>query len=91
LLLTTAICESVVDGAAQAESDGWFDENDLPPWDTWVCYARLGTRPFTSHETLVAVVPPAWQDAAGRGIRVNPLDCIQWATPEDIAAIEAIE
>ena len=36
LLVCTGLDESVLDGAAQAESQGFFDEHDLAPWDTWL-------------------------------------------------------
>lgn len=90
ILVTTAITESVVDGAASASSSGWFDSNDLPPWDTWFAYARLNTRMFTEREALFAFVPRAWEDRAERGMKVNPVDCIQWATDEDLRVLEAL-
>lgn len=88
VLLTTAIEESVVDGAARASSSGWFDGNDLPPWDTWFAYARLNTRGFTERQTLLAFVPSAWEADAERGMKVNPVDCMEWATGEDLRALE---
>ncbi len=88
VLVTTAIEESVVDGAASASSSGWFDSNDLPPWDTWFAYARLNTRRFTERETLFAFVPRFWEAAAEQGMSVNPVDCIEWATEEDLRALE---
>lgn len=88
ILVTTAIEESVVDGAASAASSGWFDGNDLPPWDTWFAYARLNTRRFTERETLFSFVPWSSEAAAEQGLKVNPVDCIEWATEEDLRALE---
>ncbi len=42
---------SVWDGASQAESKGFFDEDDRPPWDTWLCYVQGADYP-------IAAVPP---------------------------------
>lgn len=89
ILVTTAIKESVVDGAASAASSGWFDSNDLPPWDTWFAYARLNTRRFTEREALFAFVPHAWEARVEQGMKVNPIDCIEWATEDDLRALES--
>ncbi len=51
---------------------GFFDVNNVPPWDTWVCYLD---------RYLVSWVPPVLEELASAGIRVNPEECIQWATP----------
>ena len=32
--------ETVDDGAASASSQGFFDVEDAPPWDTWFVYSR---------------------------------------------------
>ena len=90
VLVTTAISESLVDGAARDASSGWFDSNDLPPWDTWFAYGRLNTRQFTAREVLLAFVPQAWQAAAEQGMRVNPVNCIEWATDDDLRALESM-
>jgi len=89
---------SVWDGASQAESKGFFDEDDLPPWDTWLCYVQgadypIATVPSRGTPTiipawqmwyLVAWVPPTLLDLAIAGMSVNPVDCIHWAEDVDI-------
>jgi len=90
VLVTTAVAESVVDAAASVASAGWFDSNDLPPWDTWFAYVRLNTRRFTERDALFAFVPQAWEAAAEQGIKVNPVNCIEWATDDDLRALEAV-
>lgn len=57
-------------GAARNISDGFFDDRDTPPWDTWVAYIEE-----TSRSYLVAWVPPfafaqasAGVGAAGRSL-----------------------
>lgn len=87
VLLTTAIAESVVDGATSDASGGWFDLHDLPPWDTWFAYARLSNRAFTERHTLVAFVPRDWEVPVTRGIEVNPVSCIEWACDADLSAL----
>ena len=70
LLLYTP-SENLACGAAEASSNGFFDVNNVPPWDLWVDF---------SEGTLVSWVPPALIDVAQMGICVNPEACIRWAT-----------
>jgi hypothetical protein len=80
LLVCTGLDESVWDGAAQAESRGFFDINDLAPWATWICYVRpqgedngrTGQAPF-----LMSWVPPAFVTLVEDGVRVNPVGCMR--------------
>jgi hypothetical protein len=70
LLLYTP-SENLACGAAEASSNGFFDVNNVPPWDIWVDF---------SEGTLVSWVPLALLDVAQMGISVNPEGCICWAT-----------
>jgi hypothetical protein len=88
ILLTTAVNESVVDGASCDASAGWFDGNDLPPWDTWIAYRILNNKAPASEYALVSLVPEAWESRVQAGIVVNPVDCIAWATVDDLRALE---
>jgi hypothetical protein len=70
-------------GAARAASEGYFDDRDAPPWDTWVAYVEETGRSY-----VVAWVPAfafaqaaagigaaprslAWLDAAGVGLNAR--------------------
>lgn len=70
LLLYTP-SENLACGAAEASSNGFFDVNNIPPWDIWLDF---------SEGTLVSWVPPSLLDVAQIGIYVNPEECIRWAT-----------
>src|SRR4051812_24562449 len=37
-VLVFAPDSSFLDGVAAAETNGFFDSEDLPPWDTWTAY-----------------------------------------------------
>lgn len=50
-------------GGARSISDGFFDDRDTPPWDTWVAYVEE-----TSRSYLVAWVPPFAFAQASAGI-----------------------
>jgi hypothetical protein len=69
-LLLYVPTENLACGAAQASSCGFFDVNNVPPWDIWVDFSK---------ETLVSWVPPDLVEAAQMGIDVNPEGCIRWA------------
>ena len=70
---------NVKDGASQYQSKGYFDEQDAPPWDTWLCY-------FDCH--LISWVPPSLLGLVQGGIAVNPVDCVRWfdwaTTPAEV-------
>jgi hypothetical protein len=79
---------STSDGTAARESNGFFDGDNLPAWDTWVWYAEdsnseAGWKSFGSY--LIAWVPPHVVDLAEMGMQVNPEMCIQWASDVDTA------
>ncbi len=65
--------EELSDGAAESETDGYFDVNNCPPWDTWVAFfveAPLIGRAHAAY--LVSWVPSEFLESVGRGISVNP-------------------
>jgi len=63
--------ENVSDGASELFSLGFFDENDAPPWDTWIAFSK---------NTLLSWVPSELVHLVQHGIDVNPVDCIHWMT-----------
>lgn len=69
-LLKYAPEENLCDGAAQYSSKGFFDVDNTPPWDTWICFVE----PY-----VISWVPPLLVDLANSGIDVNPEQCILWA------------
>jgi hypothetical protein len=71
------------DGAARVASEGFFDDHNMPPWDTWVTYVRdarpadAGRQDRTEFDSfLVSWVPAARVDVARRGIAVIPERCV---------------
>lgn len=62
--------ENVADGASEYSSNGFFDVNDAPPWDTWMSF---------DSERLVSWVPSVLVPSAQAGIDANPVECIRWA------------
>lgn len=61
--------EDLADGAADFSSNGFYDFNNVPPWDLWVSFAD---------GELISWVPIGLIEVAYMGIDVNPEECIQW-------------
>jgi hypothetical protein len=78
--------DNLADGVAQADSEGFFDVDNIPPYDTWVWMVRNirtfnyadGAKGEMEANYLVAWVPPDFIQLATRGLRVNPEQCILW-------------
>ncbi|MBB4639628.1 hypothetical protein FHS01_005706 [Longimicrobium terrae] len=66
------------DGAAEAESGGFFDVCNAPPWDTWVAMVTDLEAPEYQREQLISWVPDVFIPHVQRGIDVNPEECIVW-------------
>ncbi len=70
-MVVCAFAESVSCGVSAAESRGFFDADDRPPWDTWLCV-------LPGESLLLAWVPAHDVERVHEGIAVNPVDCIYW-------------
>jgi hypothetical protein len=62
--------ENLADGASEYSSNGFFDVNDAPPWDTWISFDA---------KRLVSWVPSVLVPLAQAGIDANAAECIRWA------------
>jgi hypothetical protein len=85
-------------GAAEAESLGFFDVDNIPPYDTWVWLVR-NVRSFTYEDGakgemnsnyLVAWVPPEFVPLANGGVKVNPEECIVWLDTMDDEFVQSV-
>lgn len=65
---------NMADGAAHLETFGFFDVNNVPPWDTWVAYIVENS----GNSYLVCWIPDIYVSLAQKGIDVNPEECIYW-------------
>ena len=66
---------SFVDGVAAAETNGFFDDNDLPPWDTWIAFRAVDG---WSSPVLLSWVPDELVPLVDRGIVVHMCDAFRW-------------
>lgn len=65
---------NIADCLSEAETHGYLDAYDCPPWDTWVGYIMLndGNR-YVLSWVLNEIVP-----IVQAGLDINPVDCIYW-------------
>ncbi len=65
-------------GAARTASNGYFDQRDTPPWDTWAAYMEETGRSY-----LVAWVPPQALTPATAGVTAAP-NSLAWLDHADV-------
>jgi hypothetical protein len=70
--------QNLFDGAAEQETNGFFDDDNQPPWDTWIGFFEDEGRDPSLSTYLVAWIPSPFVSLAARGIDVNPEQCIAW-------------
>ena len=80
-LLVCEINQSISSGESEAATQGFFDVNDRPAWDTWV--AGVPQDAESEEATLISWVPSTLVDLVDRGIQVNPYKCIFWLADAD--------
>lgn len=73
----------LADGAAEVASDGFFDLQNVPPWDTWVGLYQSDLREASLKIYLISYVPEVFLQQAARGVEVNPEQCIMWLYDAD--------
>lgn len=84
--------ENLSDGYAAEVSDGFFDVQNLPAYDTWVSFfvEKSHTRP-SARRYLLCYVPAAMVEAANAGIEGNPESCIVWLEQSDVSVRPRVE
>jgi hypothetical protein len=69
---------SIWDWASMEASDGYVDEWELPPWDTWLALAKWPGQNDPDTAAIVAWVPEWARERADAGIRVAAGGNIEW-------------
>jgi hypothetical protein len=75
--------QSVSDGAAAGESNGFFDDDNTPAWDCWLLFVENRPRsterwsPFDCY--LLSWIPASLLELVERSVHVNPERCLRWA------------
>jgi uncharacterized protein (TIGR02996 family) len=75
--------DTLADGAAEIESERFFDTFNVPAWDSWVFFVEddlLRQNQRGDGMYLICWVPPTIVERAAGGVSINPEQCIRWAT-----------
>jgi hypothetical protein len=72
--------------AATGPSNGYYDLDDLPGWDTWFFHARAD-RPWGA---IYCWVPRQLVELAKRGMDVIPATSVEWASSLEVQAAEPL-
>ncbi|MBI5289177.1 MAG: hypothetical protein HY873_09425 [Chloroflexi bacterium] len=78
--------ETLWSGAAKINSNGFLDEFDAPPWDTWVASVvetRRGDPRLIRSEYVLAWIPPEFLELVAKGMFANDSDCTWWLDEHD--------
>jgi hypothetical protein len=81
------------DGASALATQDFFDNEDIPPWDTWLVYVtddyvRGTDQEYSSY--LLSWVPDALVNVVAHGIDMGIEGCILWATDLDTVFIQQL-
>lgn len=71
------------DGAVPNETDNFFDQDDIPPWDTWVCFVVSDEPNQRRCIFILCWIPPEFEDLAASAIGVSMLESVMWADKLD--------
>lgn len=82
--------QNLYDGAAEIETDGFLDVNNLPGWDTWVAFFEHDPEKWDG-SYLITWVPPQFVKTVSNGIYVNPEECIIWLADSNLAIAQTLQ
>lgn len=71
-------------GAAEDESHGFFDVQNVPAWDTWIAYVEEETNQSCYGSYLIAWIPPEFIELSSGGINCNPEECLVWLSETSV-------
>jgi hypothetical protein len=80
---------TVDDGLGESCTQGYLDESDMPPWDTWIYYIRAEDDPKAAAGYLVSWVPPQFVQPVQEAIACNAYDALLWLRGSELC-LEAV-
>ena len=69
---------TIDDGVGESCTNGYLDESDMPPWDTWITYVCAGDDTEAAAGYLVSWVPPQFIGPVQQAIESNAYDALFW-------------
>lgn len=70
-------------GVSQDITEGFFDHNNVPPWDTWISYFNDSSKHINEASYLVSWIPPVFIDSVDKAINAIPEECVLWLEDSD--------
>lgn len=72
---------SLKDAVAYVASDGFIDQDDCPPWDTWLFYSNEDIERYHDDEysCLYSWIPERFVNQVDKAISEDTYDCLVWA------------
>jgi len=89
--IPAVLSDNLACGGAWAASGGFFYCDNVPPWDTWVCYGTVFGRevpcwrsfmPDEAKHVVLSWIPRRFVAVANAGIDANPENCLVWLPGE---------
>jgi len=76
--------DSLGDGFVAIDSGQFIDDQDCPPWDTWLCFSLLNFEINSSYDLieipcLLSWIPEAAIDFIDNAMEQDANDCLIWA------------
>ncbi|MBV7338334.1 hypothetical protein KFU94_60930 [Chloroflexi bacterium TSY] len=84
-LLVTDWAKSLFDGAITPETDGFIDDDCMPPWDCWVDICNI--EEAYGDLCLISWVPPLLAEKVDRGIFIDAAECMSWLVVDSMGII----
>lgn len=75
-LFLTDLAGLLFDGAAEPASNGFIDERDIPPWDTWIALVEIPQS--IGNKCLLSWVPPWGKDLIQGALFAQAVDNLSW-------------
>lgn len=79
-LLVTEIDGSFGDSPSAIITNGIIDEDDLPPWDTWLRAYSEELDSGINFVVLLSWIPQELVEAVDKAVQEDPTECVQWAS-----------
>lgn len=79
-VLALDLSSTMYDSVAKEITNGYFDESDAPPWDTWLGLVVCGNAVAGDDlfPLLLSWIPESDLELAQTGIEVCPSGCLSW-------------
>ena len=75
-LLLTDFAKSLFDGSVAPETNGFINNDCIPPWDCWVDFLEVDTS--YGGLCLVSWIPPSLSEQVDFSINVDAAECMSW-------------